>query len=148
MIDYIGEGRPERMTQKVNSELRKDCTMRHENGNCMPAGGFCTANNDCICKALHNAYADGYADGYAAGYAAGQRDRWISMEDAHPVENGWYLVYAPSYCGGSSSGKESAGNVMFSKWSGKNWSIEVGYHKRPGCVTHWMAIPKPPEVKQ
>lgn len=33
----------------------KNCPMRHENGNCLPAGGFCTANKD-ICEALHNAY--------------------------------------------------------------------------------------------
>lgn len=41
------------------SELRKDCPMRHENGNCLPCGGFCTAVNDPICEALHNAYRDG-----------------------------------------------------------------------------------------
>ena len=33
--------------------------MRHENGNCMPAGGFCTAVNNPICEALHNAYDTG-----------------------------------------------------------------------------------------
>lgn len=37
-------------------DLRKDCPMRHENGNCMVAGGFCTSINDPICKALHYAY--------------------------------------------------------------------------------------------
>ena len=35
---------------------RKDCPMRHENGNCTVAGGFCTAVNDPICEALHNAF--------------------------------------------------------------------------------------------
>jgi hypothetical protein len=30
--------------------------MRHENGNCLPSGGFCTAVNDPICEAMHNAY--------------------------------------------------------------------------------------------
>ena len=30
--------------------------MRHKNGNCQSAGGFCTAVNDPICEALHNAY--------------------------------------------------------------------------------------------
>ena len=40
----------------MNSELRKDCPMRHENGNCLPAGGFCTAVNESICEVLHNAY--------------------------------------------------------------------------------------------
>ena len=39
--------------QSVN---RKDCPMRHENGNCTVAGGFCTAVNEPICEALHNAF--------------------------------------------------------------------------------------------
>ena len=72
--------------------------------------------------------------------------RWHSMEDnGPPEENGPYFVYAPSYRGGSSSGKESARGVMISKWTGKHWSIEVGYYKRPGCVTHWMPIEPPKE---
>lgn len=40
----------------MNSDLRKNCPMRHENGNCTAAGGFCTAVNDPICEALHNAF--------------------------------------------------------------------------------------------
>ena len=71
--------------------------------------------------------------------------RWVRCEDELPKEKGWYLVYAPTYRGGSSSGKESAGSVMFSKWSGKTWSIEVGYYERPNCVTHWMPIEPPRE---
>lgn len=43
--------------------LRKDCQMRHENGNCNVIGGFCTAINDAICIGLHNAYDCGYCDG-------------------------------------------------------------------------------------
>lgn len=71
---------------------------------------------------------------------------WHSMEDnGPPEENGPYFVYAPSYCGGSSSGKERARGVMISKWRGKHWSIEVGYYERPGCVTHWMPIEPPKE---
>ena len=54
---------------------RKDCPMRHENGNCLPAGGFCTAVNDSICEALHNAYRHGESD---------ERDRLVlSMMDAN-----------------------------------------------------------------
>lgn len=41
---------------------RKDCPMRHENGNCLPCGGFCLAVNDEICEALQNAYRHGYSD--------------------------------------------------------------------------------------
>lgn len=33
----------------------ENCKMRHENGNCLPAGGFCAANKG-ICEALQNAY--------------------------------------------------------------------------------------------
>lgn len=35
---------------------RDECPMRHGNGNCTVAGGFCTAVNDPICEALHNAF--------------------------------------------------------------------------------------------
>ena len=41
-------------------DKRKDCQMRHENGNCTVAGGFCTAVNNPICEALHNAFDCGY----------------------------------------------------------------------------------------
>lgn len=44
------------------NENRKNCPMRHDNGNCLPCGGFCTAVNDAICEALHNAYRYGYLD--------------------------------------------------------------------------------------
>ena len=44
------------------NDLRADCPMRHENGNCLVAGGFCTAVNDQICEALHNAYECGFYD--------------------------------------------------------------------------------------
>lgn len=74
-----------------------------------------------------------------------QRDGgWISVDDRLPEEKGTYLVYAPTYSGGSSSGLDCVGGVMFARWR-KHWSIEVGYHKRPGCVTHWMPIPEPPK---
>ena len=43
------------------TKKRIACPMRHENGNCLPAGGFCTAVNDCICEALHNAFNSGIA---------------------------------------------------------------------------------------
>lgn len=41
------------MTDRVN------CPMRHENGNCLPHGGFCLAVNDETCEALHNAFQNG-----------------------------------------------------------------------------------------
>ena len=42
------------------TDKRKDCPMRHENGNCTVAGGFCTAVSDSICEALHNAFDCGH----------------------------------------------------------------------------------------
>lgn len=44
-------------------EMRKDCPMRGNFGNCYPIGGFCmNAVSDEICKALHNAYDNGFYD--------------------------------------------------------------------------------------
>lgn len=37
-------------------ERPNDCPMRHDNGNCLPCGGFCTSVNMPICEALYNAY--------------------------------------------------------------------------------------------
>ena len=42
------------------TKKRKDCPMRHENGNCTVAGGFCTAVSDPVCEALRNAFNCGY----------------------------------------------------------------------------------------
>lgn len=68
---------------------------------------------------------------------------WISVKDRLPETKGTYLVYAPTYSGGSSSSLDCINGVMFSRW-GKHWSIEVGYHKRPNCVKYWMPLPEPP----
>lgn len=44
------------------SNALNPCSMRHENGNCLPCGGFCTAVDKPICEALHNAYRMGVND--------------------------------------------------------------------------------------
>ena len=44
------------------NENRKNCPMRHANGNCLPCGGFCLAVNDEICEALWQAYRHGWSD--------------------------------------------------------------------------------------
>ena len=43
----------------IDGNAREECAMRHENGNCLPCGGFCLSVNDEICKALHNAFKSG-----------------------------------------------------------------------------------------
>lgn len=38
---------------------RRDCPIRHANGNCLCMGGFCLSVNDEICRALRSAYNTG-----------------------------------------------------------------------------------------
>ena len=42
--------------------LREKCQMRHENGNCLPHGGFCSSVPANVCKAMHHAFDFGYHD--------------------------------------------------------------------------------------
>jgi DNA-directed RNA polymerase subunit RPC12/RpoP len=74
--------------EKQNSfqeTIRIDCPMRHENGNCLAAGGFCTAVNTPICEALHNAYDTGKMHSMEEmkkhGYRKQSEGEWIK----HPV---------------------------------------------------------------
>lgn len=54
---------PENRQTKVHPADRAECPMRNEaNGNCGPAGGFCTANGDEICAPLQTAYNAGWCD--------------------------------------------------------------------------------------
>lgn len=71
---------------------------------------------------------------------------WVSVEDRLPDTDGAYLVYAPTYTGGSSSSLDCIGGIMFSRFKHEKWSIESGYYKRPNCVTHWMPIPTPYDI--
>lgn len=45
---------------------RSHCKMRHENGNCLPMGGFCTAVNDEVCAGLQAAHAWGVREALRA----------------------------------------------------------------------------------
>lgn len=78
---------------------------------------------------------------YDRGAVTAPCDGWST---GTPKEIGWYLVYAPTYKGGSSTSREHHAGVMFAKWSGKAWSIERCCYNRPGCVLAWMSIPQPP----
>ena len=71
--------------------------------------------------------------------------RWISVEEQLPAKDGWYQVYAPGYSGGSSSGLKNIKGNMYSAFKNGKWSIETGYHKRPGCVKAWQPLPEPPK---
>lgn len=75
-----------------------------------------------------------------------ERFKWHDLKenpDDLPSKDGFYLVYAPSYKGGSSVSKEKVnGGYMFSRFKGGKWSIEVGYYERPNCVRAWREIEK------
>lgn len=49
---------------------RCNCKVRHENGNCLPHGGFCTSVGDNVCEAIRQAYDSGYTDGYRDSFVA------------------------------------------------------------------------------
>ena len=60
---------------------RELCPMRHENGNCLPCGGFCMAVNPLICETVQNAYDIGMREGITATMRAKsmvvqKRGRW------------------------------------------------------------------------
>ena len=76
--------------------MDKNCPMRHENGNCLPAGGFCTANKN-ICEALLNAYGMGKAqlsqEGTTKGttFSCSHENDTISRQAA--IEALWKALY-------------------------------------------------------
>lgn len=73
---------------------------------------------------------------------------WHDINDELPDRTGWYLVYAPKYRGGSSTGKECIGGILFSKFNiakngNRSWSAEsCGWNKN--CVKFWMNLPEKP----
>ena len=76
----------------MNIELRKDCPMRHENGNCQPAGGFCTAVNDQICEALRNAYNSGWNDGALTTQRQAERNEPLTLDELRHGEPVYVVV--------------------------------------------------------
>ena len=61
---------------------KKDpCPIRHENGNCVLVGGFCTAVPDHICEVVRNAYDCGWTDCALKVRNMERRGRWIERLD-------------------------------------------------------------------
>ena len=73
------------------TDKRKGCPMRHENGNCTVAGGFCTAVNDPICEALHNAFNCGYRSALSAHHERESNDP-LTLDELRQMDG------EPVYC--------------------------------------------------
>ena len=104
------------MSNSIKETIRHNCPMRHENGNCLVAGGFCTAVNTHICEALHNAYNAGETHAMEEmkkqGYRKQSEGEWIwktkveaqaqnrkycsVCDEECPSKNNYYLH--PKFC--------------------------------------------------
>ena len=83
--------------------IRLNCPMRHENGNCLVAGGFCTAVNTPICEALHNAYNTGKLHSMEEmkkqGYRKQSEGEWIWKTKIEPrAQNRLYCSVCDEEC--------------------------------------------------
>lgn len=77
---------------------RLHCPIRHEIGNCVCVGGFCTAVPDPVCEAVRNAYDSGWTD-CALKVRKEQRLKTSPTIEAEPVRHGrweWYEEWGPS----------------------------------------------------
>ena len=110
----------------VKTRERENCPMRHENGNCLPAGGFCTAVNDPICDALHNAYENG-----RCSVATDTNDKWVSVDERKPEKDKEYIVVI--------EGAKRSTHLYF---DGEAWFSEYGDVYK---VLYWMELPPLPQ---
>lgn len=108
------------------TDKRKDCPMRHENGNCTVAGGFCTAVNDPICEALHNAYDFGHRE---AALREQEERRWIPASEP-PKDSDHVLVCTKHR-------KPFKARYYPDR---KRWDVSGSV-----VITHWMPLPEPPK---
>lgn len=112
------------------TDKRKDCQMRHENGNCTVAGGFCTAVNDQICEALHNAFYCGYRS------ALRQQDHFREVtKTLEPLTNAQKIR--------SMSDEELAWELMLWRCEAvaKHHGIESEYPDTQKTILKWLQQP-------
>ena len=127
----------------IKDEIRIGCPMRHENGNCLVAGGFCTAVNTTICEALHNAYHTGEMHSIEKMKKEGnhKQSEWVPVSEP-PEENGIYCVMV-----------ENRKCIKYkqrthARYKNGRWlDLYDNWENRCWRVTHWMPLPKPPVMK-
>ena len=128
------------------TDKRKDCLMRHENGNCNVIGGFCTAVNDPICAGLHNAYDCGYCDGETRAKRQQEHPQWISVKDRLPGRYATVLITISTVNGyGDPAKLVTIGGYDHSE---KRWEQYTSTDRQlcqGEAVTHWMPLPDIPE---
>ena len=99
--------------------------MRHENGNCTVAGGFCTAVNDPICEALHNAYDCGRRSAFDELVPCAEcihsrelneheedylSDGVIICTSQDAIDSGWNPVWPDDFCSYGKRREEDVGD--------------------------------------
>ena len=103
------------MTMRRN---REDCPVRHENGNCLHIGSFCTAVPDPICAGVRSAYECGWTD-CAMKIRKEQQLKSSPTIEAEPVRHGrWEKRGQEIYCSkcGEESGYTWAGASRYSDY--------------------------------
>lgn len=87
--------------------MEKECSLRHENGNCFHVGGFCTAVPEYLCKALRSAYERGKADAETYIFHCGDTDepmthydeiRSMTVEEMAKFFTGYYYDGPKFWC--------------------------------------------------
>jgi len=62
---------------------------------------------------------------------------WISVKDRLPDSSGYYLIA----CDSPYRGKQDGVNISYYQHKACNWKAVYN-----PCVTHWMPLPKSPEL--
>ena len=112
--------------------------MRHQNGNCLVIGGFCTSVNDEYCNGLREAYECG-------ALRETRMSGWVSIKERLPEEqinpnthDFEYVLCATTF-----------GDVRAYKYGRIGGSTEAHFGHGFGIVdkyiTHWMPLPEPPK---
>ena len=102
-MECIVENAIEIVKQGVMANNRKDCEYRHDNGNCLKVGGFCTAVDNKHCEKLkRGGVADDVCEWKIFDNSLTDKPQWVYkttcgkyIEEEHTLKE---FVYCP-YCG-------------------------------------------------